>query len=390
VADTIPDGRRTREPGQENKAPRPRWRSRKTLTWTGTGIAVAATAAVLIAVFAASGPSSPPSSPVTPPTAPGAPLIDPGGTGVSSVAFSPDGSLLAVGDINGTSYLWNSGSATLDGPPMRPGADGEQVGGIAVSSAGMLAVGTDNSGRTAGDITLWNARARKRIMTLSDPGGAGVPGGLAFSTDGIYLVAGDGNGAIYVWDVYMDMPPKTLRDPGTGKVLDVAFQPGTHTFAVADGNGSIYLWDATNGVAAGPPLQDPDGGVLGGVSFSADGTMLAAGDANGNVYIWKVATGRLLQTLHDPQGLQVNDVSFSPDGTAVAVAADNQAQTVSAIRVWILATQQVYTFHDPLATGHDPHAAGARRLAFSPDGSLLAVGDANGNTYLWDMLWLHS
>jgi len=65
------------------------------------------------------------------------------------------------------------------------------------------------------------------------------------------------------------------------------------------------------------------------------------------------------------------------------VTVDNPAHTVSAIRVWILATRQVYTFRDP-------HTTGALHLAFSPDGSLLAVGDANGNTYLWDMSWLNS
>ena len=36
----------------------------------------------------------------------------------------------------------------------------------------------------------------------------------------------------------------------------------------------------------------------------------------------------------------------------------------------------------------DPDSAGEFRLAFSPDGSTLAVGDANANTYRWNMSWL--
>lgn len=382
MADTIPDGRRAQEAVLKDGAPQPRRRSRKKLAWTGTGIGVAVAAAVVTTLLVTSGTStSPTSSPaVPPPAAPGATLSNPGGTGVGDVAFSPDGNWLAIGDANGSAYLWNPVTQILVGPPLRHNPSGAEVGSVAMSSADMVAVGTGNGSGAAGDITLWNARTRGYLMTLSDPGGSGVTGGLAFSTDGTFLVAADGNGAMYVRNTYMNLPPTAVRDPGTRGVFGVAFQPGSHIFAVADGNGSVYLWDAANGAQYSPPVQDPASGGVRGVSFSPDGTMLAAADANGNVYIWKVATGRLLQTLPDPQGLQASDVSFSPDGTAVAVAVNNPARTVSAIRVWTLATQQVYTFHDP-------HTRGALHLAFSPDGSLLAVGDGNGNTYLWDMLW---
>jgi WD40 repeat protein len=40
-----------------------------------------------------------------------------------------------------------------------------------------------------------------------------------------------------------------------------------------------------------------------------------------------------------------------------------------------------------LATFSDPGSLGVTRLAFSPDGSLLAVGDENGHTYIWNMTW---
>jgi WD40 repeat protein len=40
-----------------------------------------------------------------------------------------------------------------------------------------------------------------------------------------------------------------------------------------------------------------------------------------------------------------------------------------------------------LATFQDPNSMGVTRIAFSPDGSILAVGDENANTYIWNMNW---
>ena len=36
-------------------------------------------------------------------------LTDPGSMGVNSLAFSPTGNPLAIGDNNGSTYLWHAG-----------------------------------------------------------------------------------------------------------------------------------------------------------------------------------------------------------------------------------------------------------------------------------------
>jgi WD40 repeat protein len=40
-----------------------------------------------------------------------------------------------------------------------------------------------------------------------------------------------------------------------------------------------------------------------------------------------------------------------------------------------------------LALFQDPGSLGVTRIAFSPDGSTLAVGDQNASTYIWNMTW---
>ena len=43
-----------------------------------------------------------------------------------------------------------------------------------------------------------------------------------------------------------------------------------------------------------------------------------------------------------------------------------------------------------MATFNDPGSLGVTRLAFGPDGSVLAVGDENANTWTWNMNWHNS
>jgi WD40 repeat protein len=105
------------------------------------------------------------------------------GVKVESVAFSPNGRTLAVGDWNGDVGLWDTSSsqrtATL--------SESSTAFGVAFSPNGRtLAVG-DNSG----DIGLWDTSSGQRTATLSE---GSVVTSVAFSPNGQTLAAGESNG----------------------------------------------------------------------------------------------------------------------------------------------------------------------------------------------------
>jgi WD domain, G-beta repeat len=328
-------------------------------------------------------PSLSPTPTGTPPAGPSGVLQGAGSTGVGGVAFRPGNSnLLATGDISSQAFLWNLSSQQTVRTFHDP--NGQRVYGVAFSPDGkVLAADTANSSFNDGSILLWNASTAAVITTLHDSGSKGDGGGLAFRPDGTMLAVPDANGGIYLWNPATRRLINTLHDPGSSQpVYGVAFKPHTSMLAAADGNGNVYLWNTATGTLI-RTVDGPHGFGFADVTFSPDGKIVAAASNDGLVHLWNTATGTPAGSLSDHAGLAVSNVVFSPDGATVAATTNNASHTRSGICLWDLATGKLIT------TLHDPGSEGNFRLAVSPDGRLLVVGDANAHTYLWDMTWLH-
>ena len=102
---------------------------------------------------------------------------------------------------------------------------------------------------------------------------------------------------------------------------------------------------------------------------------LAAGDYDGLVRFWDTSTGKEIGRPL-PQGEMVLSLAYSPDGTMLAVGlASEKGKTGT--RLWDTRTRQ------PLGELL-PSTEYVTRLEFRPDGRALLAGGSNRLTRLWD------
>ena len=324
-------------------------------------------------------------SPVSTPSTLGGPSSSPSGSPSGSVSphqtrpsTSPAGHSSTAGTGGGSgqvSQVSSSPAGFRFGSVFSPGAQGSMTS-VSWSPTGSLVATSDKNGSTY----VWDVSAgRQAAPPFGGPAGAFT---TAFSPDGTELATGYSNGTTYIWSYKTGRLLASLRDPGSasGKEVDsVAFSPNGRTLATGDGNGYIDVWNVSSGGKLLTSLADPAGAGVFSVAFSSRGT-LATGDYDGNVNIWDLASGASTATFALPGGscpsticAAVSALAFSGDGRVLA--AGNESGSAE---LWNLAAGTGSLINPPVA------AAGKSIWAFSFGGSgLLAMADANGHAYLY-------
>ncbi len=274
---------------------------------------------------------------------------------VARVAFSPtDLRLLAVGygGMRGVSYvsLWDIDAGTE--LARLEGAIGDEnaraVGGLAFSPNGKYLVagfGSKNlftSTVFCFPLKVWEVATRRLIHQMN--GHTNYCVSLDFSRDGTLLATGSRDGTAIIWSTATWNRVKTLQNPeqdsqsrGPGRpgtFEDVAFSPDGKTLALASREGSVQLWD----VATGKILEKVKGhsSAVEAVVFSPDGRTLASGSGDETVRLWNVETRRELMQLNRG-GVDlhhVNSLAFSPDGQHLLVGAIGAAFWSTTPVVW--------------------------------------------------------
>ena len=279
---------------------------------------------------------------------------------VLSVAFSPDGTLLATGGVNGEICLWR----VADGQQLRIfQGHTDWVWSVAFSPDGQtLASGSDDE-----TIRLWRVSSGQCLSTLQ--GHTQRLRSVAFSPDGQVLASGSEDKIVKLWQVSNSECLNSLEGH-TNWVNSVVFSPDAQLLASGGNEAVVKLWQVGSRNCVGT-LQGHVSRIRS-VAFSPDSKTLASSSEDQTVKLWDVNTQQCLHTLKGHTNW-VNSVTFSPDGQLLASGCDDQT-----VRLWEVNTGNCLN----VLIGHNDWVSS---VTFSPNGQILVSGGYDQTVRFWEV-----
>ncbi len=303
---------------------------------------------------------------------------------IISVAFSPDGKMIASTDFSGVIRLWDieSGISSEIQTPHNI------VSRVMFSPDGKTLVSSRDQ-----DVRLWDVSTKQFKASLED-------------TDGVRHIIFNKNG-----DVLFALSKTEARfwDTNTGKIRlrlglessyrpPFALSPDGNTFAFSSGRDyTVQLWDTKTGqlkkslsgdtkyvkvpmIGNGVPMVvNYPTKTVESIAYSPDGQTLAVA-SDGEIGLWNLETG-LQEFLLTEEGTFYY-ILFSPDGRTLA-ARKHVHRDETRFYLWdIDPTDLKKSKLRHIITGHNGEVSS---LAFNSDGSILASGYHLERIKLWDV-----
>ncbi|MCA9912748.1 MAG: WD40 repeat domain-containing protein, partial [Anaerolineae bacterium] len=320
---------------------------------------------------------------------------------VYALAFSPDGEWLATGSQDETIALWDTATwervRTLEGHE-------NWVMALAFSPDGtQLASGSNDT-----VVRLWDVQTGELLANFS--GHRGAVRRVAFDEAGRALLTGGADAIFLLWDVSGRQSLGGIRSVGNVPIYDFAW----------NGNDLTFGGDLHAVIRMSITAQDRFGAVLGqqaeginSLAYLPDGQHIASAGGNESSFditLWDssseesdvlvlhtgsvtglATSGDLLLSAGVDQRFAIWRgselvTSYSVGNSIFSLAANDDTAALGlnngAIQIWRRDAESDQWTEAATLNGHSQRVTS---LAFSPDGSQLASGDAEGSLVFWDV-----
>jgi WD40 repeat protein len=316
--------------------------------------------------------------------------------GVSALAVSNDGQLIATGDWSGTVRVWDiesgavlserqahAGGVSAIAMTAKTVVSGSWDGSLfawdtqtgdarkLVENAGVIhsVVMTTNgqilAGMWDGTVRVWDgAKLNKRCPVAH----AGEVTALAVASDGRTVISGSAEGRVKEWNLFGDTNERKLAGHRDG-INMVAITRNGHLLVSGSDSGAVTLY--SKGTQLPRSLVSPVDGVTS-LAVTPDGRRAISGCRKGSLTVWSLESGSTECTLPGHADA-VTVLAVTWDGErAISGSRDGT------VKIWDLNAKP----HDP---GWPQHVEAVCAVAVTPDGSRAVTGAQDGVVKVWNM-----
>ena len=312
-----------------------------------------------------------------------------------SVAFSPDGHYLANGGgwfREHVPQVWEIATRQevsrwehlYAGRKLQFSSDGRTL--ISLDGRGSAINKLDVETGTRSGVTAIEGRSRDQLRRQSGP--------ESYALTDDKIAVGSTDGTITLWDATTGEKQLTLTDVGaqiplvddenlrlrdgrirlpadrTRRVLVLAFSADSTRLASGGNDSVVRLWGTAD--TEMPIVLQKHTGWINALAFSRDGRMLASGSTDKMVHLWDATTGERLATFSGHLSV-ITALVFSPDGQTLA-----SGSVGGTVRFWNTETAEALSLR---ITGH---TESVKAVSFLEGGSTLASVAFGGIITLWD------